>query len=157
MGGEHVALDIGAVLAVVLIVVIAVFVAIAVRRWMLERSGGWVECSMRMPDPDRRPRSGGRAGVWRLGIGRYNGDELHWFAIFGLRMTPRLVIHRRGFIIAGRRSPVGEEAAALPADATILEVRDQDRPVELAMSAPALTGFVAWLEAAPPGFPVDVH
>jgi hypothetical protein len=27
--------------------------------------------------------------------------------------------------------------------------------MELAMSAPALTGFLAWLESAPPGFPVD--
>jgi hypothetical protein len=35
-------------------------------------------------------------------------------------------------------------------------VRDGDLTVELAMSSAALTGFLAWLEAAPPGFPVDL-
>src|SRR5262249_47748546 len=65
--GGYLALNVGGVLAAVLLAVVAVFVLLSVRRWLLERRGGTVECSLREPD--------GR-GVWRLGIGRYSGDEL---------------------------------------------------------------------------------
>ncbi|MCW2944370.1 MAG: hypothetical protein JWR24_1087 [Actinoallomurus sp.] len=141
MGG-YLALNVGGVLAAVLLTVVAVFALLSLRRWLLERRGGTVECSLREPD--------GR-GVWRLGIGRYSGDELLWFAIFGLRMRPRRVVHRRGLIVSGRRKPEAEEEAALQPDAGIVEVRDGGRTVELAMSGSALTGFLAWLEASPPG------
>jgi hypothetical protein len=140
--GGYLALNVGGVLAAVLLTVVAVFALLSLRRWLLERRGGTVECSLREPD--------GR-GVWRLGIGRYSGDELLWFAIFGLRMRPRRVVHRRGLIVSGRRKPEAEEEAALQPDAGIVEVRDGGRTVELAMSGSALTGFLAWLEASPPG------
>lgn len=141
MGGQ-LALDVVGVLLAVLIVVVGVFVGLSLRRWLLERRGGTIECSLR--DPQGRD-------VWRLGIGRYQGDRLLWFAIFGLRLRPRRVIHRRGLVISTRRKPEnGEETALLP-DAGILEVQDGDQTYQLAMSGSALTGFLAWLEAAPPG------
>jgi hypothetical protein len=140
--GEYLALNVGGVLAAVLLAVVAVFVVLSLRRWLLERRGGTVECSLREPD--------GR-GVWRLGIGRYSGDELLWFAIFGLRLRPRRVVHRRGLVVAGRRTPAAEEEAALQPDAGIVEVQDDGHTVELAMSGAAMTGFLAWLEASPPG------
>jgi Protein of unknown function (DUF2550) len=148
--GGHLALDFGEVLAAVFLAAILVFAVISVRRWLFERGGGTVECSLRtLP-------YGGTAGVWRLGIGRYKGDELHWHRVFGFRSRPRQVIHRRGLVVSNRRSPEGAEAPALVPDAGIIEVRDGDLTVELAMGAAALTGFLAWLEAAPPGFPVDI-
>jgi hypothetical protein len=140
--GGHLALDVGAALVAILLAVIVVFAMLSIRRWLLERRGGTVECSLREPD--------GR-GVWRLGIGRYNGDELLWFAIFGLRFRPRRVVHRRGLVVSGRRTPKAEEEAALHPDTGIVEVRDDGHTVELAMSGAALTGFLAWLEASPPG------
>jgi uncharacterized protein DUF2550 len=140
--GGYLALNVGGVLAAVLLTVVAVFALLSLRRWLLERRGGTVECSLREPD--------GR-GVWRLGIGRYSGDELLWFAIFGFRLRPRRVVHRRGLVVSGRRKPEAEEEAALQPDAGIVEVRDGGRTVELAMSGSALTGFLAWLEASPPG------
>jgi hypothetical protein len=140
--GEYLAWDIGGLLAVVLVAVLASFALLSLRRWLLERRGGTVECSLR--DPRGR-------GVWRLGIGRYNGDELLWFAIFGIRLRPRRVVHRRGLVVSGRRKPESDEEAALHPDAGIVEVQDGSGTVELAMSGAALTGFLAWLEAAPPG------
>jgi hypothetical protein len=140
--GGYLALNVGELLAALLVAVVAVFAMLSLRRWLLERRGGTVECSLREPD--------GR-GVWRLGIGRYSGDELLWFAIFGFRMRPRRVVHRRGLVVSGRRKPEVDEEAALQPDAGIVEVRDGGRTVELAMSGAALTGFLAWLEAAPPG------
>jgi hypothetical protein len=175
--GEHLAFDIGGVFAAILFAVVLVFVHVSVRRWLFERAGGTIECSLRrLPSTHRRPRRRGDdptdrqnpggdddpeaevpgdPGVWRLGIGRYRGVELHWHRIFGFRRRPRQVIHRRGLVVSNRRSPEGEEAAALAPDAGIIEVRDGDLTVELAMSSAALTGFLAWLESAPPGFPVD--
>jgi hypothetical protein len=140
--GGHLALNVGGVLAALLVVVVALFALLSLRRWLLERRGGTVECSLREPD--------GR-GVWRLGIGRYSGDELLWFAIFGLTMRPRRVVHRRGLVVTARRKPEADEEAALQPDAGIVELRDGANTVELAMSGAALTGFLAWLEAAPPG------
>lgn len=148
--GEQLALDGGGVLAGVFLVVVLVFLAMSLRRWLFEHRGGTVECSLRTIEES------GTAGAWRLGLGRYKGDELHWHRVFGFRRRPLQVIHRRGLVISNRRRPDREEADVLAPDAGIIEVRDGDLTVELAMSSAALTGFLAWLEAAPPGFPVDL-
>lgn len=148
--GEHLALDVGGVLAAVFLGVVLVFLAMSLRRWLFEHRGGTVECSLRTIS------LAGDPGVWRLGLGRYKGDELHWHRVFGFRRRPRQVIHRRGLVISNRRRPAKDEVDALAPDAGIIEVRDGDLTVELAMSSAALTGFLAWLEAAPPGFPVDL-
>ncbi|XRQ05096.1 DUF2550 domain-containing protein [Actinomadura welshii] len=150
--GEHLALDAGGVLAAVFLVAVLLYAAMAVRRRLFARGGGAVECSLR-----ELPREGGAPGVWRLGIGRYKGDALHWHRVFGFRSRPRQVIHRRGLVVSNRRRPDPEEADGLLPDVTIIEVRDGDLTVELAMGASALTGFLSWLEAAPPGFPVELH
>jgi hypothetical protein len=67
------------------------------------------------------------------------------------------VIHRRGLVVSNRRLPGPQEAEGLLPDVSVIEVRDGSLTVELAMGAAALTGFLAWLEAAPPGLPVDLH
>ncbi|MQY06824.1 DUF2550 domain-containing protein [Actinomadura macrotermitis] len=148
--GEHLAWDAGGVLAVAVLLVAALLAALAVRRWLFVRGGGAVECSLRVLPRDGAP------GAWRLGIGRYKGDVLNWHRVFGLRRRPRQVIHRRGLVVSGRREPAPGEAEGLLPGVTVIEVRDGELTVELAMSAAALTGFLSWLEAAPPGFPVDL-
>ncbi|MFI6518595.1 DUF2550 domain-containing protein [Spirillospora sp. NPDC050679] len=149
MGGT-LALDAGGVLAVVVLLVAVLFVAMSVRRRLLVRGGGAVECSLRVLPEGAAP------GPWRLGIGRYKGDVLQWHRVFGFRGRPRQVIHRRGLVVSRRRDPDPGEADGLLPEVTIVEVRDGDAVLELAMGAAALTGFLSWLEAAPPGFPVDI-
>lgn len=150
--GEHLALDAGGVLAAFVLVAALLFVSMAVRRRLFTRGGGTVECSLR-----ELSREGGAPGVWRLGIGRYKGDVLHWHRVFAFRTRPRQVIHRRGLVVSNRRDPGPEEAEGLLPGVSVIEVRDGELTVELAMGAAALTGFLAWLEAAPPGFPVELH
>ncbi|MFA1539992.1 DUF2550 domain-containing protein [Actinomadura monticuli] len=150
--GEHLALDVGGALAALVLVAALLVVCMLVRRWLFTRGGGTVECSLRELSPE-----GGAPGVWRLGIGRYKGDELHWHRVFGFRRRPRQVIHRRGLVVSNRRRPGPQEAEGLLPEVSVIEVRDGGLTVELAMSAAALTGFLAWLEAAPPGLPVDLH
>ncbi|WP_019629370.1 DUF2550 domain-containing protein [Actinomadura atramentaria] len=153
MGG-HLALDVGGVLAAVVGALaalgVALFAVMAVRRRWFVRKGGTVECSLRVVP------EGGAPGPWRLGIGRYQGDMLHWHRVFGFRSRPRQVIHRRGLVVSGRRSPGEREADGLLPDVEVIAVRDGAVRLELAMGAAALTGFLSWLEAAPPGFPVDL-
>jgi Protein of unknown function (DUF2550) len=62
--------------------------------------------------------------------------------------------------VLNRRQPTPDEAASLGEGAVVVECRIAeadgtvgDGTVELAMSDAALTGFLAWLEAAPPGSP----
>ncbi|MFG2091629.1 MULTISPECIES: DUF2550 domain-containing protein [unclassified Spirillospora] len=150
--GEHLALEAGGVLAVLILVAALLYVSMRVRRRLFARGGGTLECSLR-----ELPREGGAPGVWRLGIGRYRGDALHWHRVFEFRSRPRQVIHRRGLVVSNRRDPDPEEAEGLLPDATVIEVRDGGVTLELAMGAAALTGFLAWLEAAPPGLPVNLR
>ncbi|TDC55071.1 DUF2550 family protein [Actinomadura sp. KC345] len=150
--GEQLALDAGGVLAALVLLAALLYASMAVRRRLLARGGGAVECSLRVLHPE-----GGAPGVWRLGIGRYKGDALHWHRVFGFRSRPRQVIHRRGLSVSNRREPDPEEAEGLLPDVSIIEVRDGDLSVELAMGAAAMTGFLSWLEAAPPGSPVELH
>jgi hypothetical protein len=71
------------------------------------------------------------------------------------------VIRRGGLEIATRREPDWPETYAMPAGSTVLRCRavnfgpgrsgSSGRMVEIAMGPDALTGFLSWLESAPPG------
>ena len=124
--------------------VVLPLLAITVRRRVLMRSGGMVEMSLRA----RRARHG---RGWVLGLGRFAGDELLWYRVFSLAPGPRRRLPRGELTVRSSRTPVGGEALALLKGAVVLECGCPDGGVELAMDRSALTGFLAWLEAQPPG------
>ena len=66
------------------------------------------------------------------------------------------MLERPAIEVLGRRAPHGDEELALLSDAVVLLCSHRDVRLELAMSDDALTGFLAWLEAAPPGQRVNV-
>lgn len=142
--GESAAFDAGWLLALVLILLVLAAVAVAGRRALLERGGGTVECGLRRPGAD---------GPWRLGVASYQPDELRWHQVFGLLLRPDEIFPRRMLTVLSRRPPDDAEAASLGPDRIIVECRtgEHAEPMELAMSESALTGFLAWLESAPPG------
>jgi hypothetical protein len=134
---------------VALLVVLAFIFLFGRRRW-ISRGGGTFECSVRMRAPSK---GGGAASArgWVLGLGRYSGDQLGWFRIFSFSPRPRRSFSRTLTVIK-RRTPHGAEAFSLYAGHVVVAVRlDEQRTIELAMSESALTGFLAWTEAAPPG------
>ena len=53
--------------------------------------------------------------------------------------------------IVDRRSPTDDESAAIPTAGVVLRCRTPAGALELAMPPGVLTGFLAWLEATPPG------
>lgn len=146
--GRNLAIDgIGAILALVLVLAIA-FVVLAVRRRMLLRGDGTIDCSLR-----RRMGTLGRG--WVLGVARYDGDVLKWYRVFSFAARPSETVSRRHLTVRKRRVPTGPEALAVNAGAVVVEVRNGRRAIELAMSEGALTGFLAWLESAPPSAYMD--
>lgn len=118
--------------------------ALVVRRRWISREGGTFEFSVRV-----RSARAGRG--WVLGVGRYNGDYLEWFRIFSLAPGPKLRFSRGELEYAGRRDPEGAESYSLYSGHTIVLCNTPTGLLEVAMSPAALTGFLAWLEAAPPG------
>ena len=129
---------------VLLLAVLLVVAALLVRRMQLLRGGG-VDVSLRRRT-DRRNGAG-----WHIGVGRYNGDELCWFRLGSLWPGPTVVVDRTLLEIVDRRVPTQAEVAAVPAAGVVLRCRTPARTLELAMGPGVLTGFLAWLEAGPPG------
>jgi hypothetical protein len=137
--------DITVMVGAVLLLVAVVLVWFTVRRLRALRSGG-VHAALRT-----RLDDAGKG--WHLGVGRYQGDEFVWFRVLSLRPGPDRVISRSALEIADRRDPSGPELYSMPPSSRVLRFREANggAEVEIAMGPDALTGFLSWLESAPPG------
>jgi len=120
---------------------------LALRRRFVTRRGGTFDCSLRL-------RSGPHGKGWVLGVGRYSGDALEWYKVFSYSTRPKRVFVRRELQVLDSREPTGVEVFSLLAGAVVVRCRDQVGQVELAMSSESLTGFLSWVESAPPGRPI---
>ncbi|WP_344492852.1 DUF2550 domain-containing protein [Streptomyces enissocaesilis] len=138
--------------SVVALVLVGLFV-FGLRRRLIQRSGGTFDCSLRWNTPEE-PDTSGKG--WVYGVARYSGDRIDWFRVFSYAPRPRRVLERSAIEVLSRRAPEGEEELALLSDHCILGCAHRGTRLELAMSEDALTGFLAWLEAAPPGQRVNV-
>jgi hypothetical protein len=174
--GEALALDAAWLFAAFLILLILAASGIAVRRFLLERSGARVECGLRRP-----------GGSWRLGLASYQLDEFYWYRVFGFSMRPEQAFPRRDLAVVARRPPTQEEVTILGPGRIVVECQlgasgangasgasggaggpggaggtdgtdgtGGAGAVDLAMAESALTGLLVWLEAAPPGSHLDV-
>jgi Protein of unknown function (DUF2550) len=130
------------VLVVVLIVVLGV-IALSTRRRLLQRDGGF--------DVNLRLHPGRWGGGWVFGIGRYDGDRILWFRTFGIGLRPRRVFRRRDLDLVERNNPGPEDGVHVPPGHVVLTCRYADDLIDITMDALVVTGFVSWLEAAPPG------
>lgn len=131
----------------VLTVLVLLAALLGSRVLILARSRGSVLCCL-------RPMSGERG--WRVGVARYADGQLNWIPLIGLLPRPRHVIVRRGLVVSGRRKVGSGEFFGFIEGVTAVECRNGDSAFELAMGYRALTGFVAWLESAPPSAYLDV-
>ena len=111
------------------------------------RGGGVDVCLRRRPAVVSRDAAAG----WHFGVGRYRGDQFAWYRLTSFRPGPTVVVHRTDLEIVDRRIPEGAETYALPQAASVLHCRAGNLDLELAMAPGVLTGFLSWLESAPPG------
>jgi hypothetical protein len=139
---KAIALDAAWIFAAFLVIIVLGAIGLAVRRILLDRGGGTVECGQRRP-----------GGTWRLGVAAYEEDELRWYGAVGVLLTPEEVLARRTLSVRSRREVYPAEAALLGQGMVVVSCTAGETPetVELAMAEDALTGFLAWLESAPPG------
>ncbi len=132
---------------VVLVVAIMVLAWVLVRHRLLVGRPGAFDCSLRLPHA-------APGGGWVLGVARYSGEYLEWYAAFDVWLRPRLQLERAWTVAVDQRppSPIEEVALYNQGSIVVLEQRRTSRdPHELAMSTDSLTGLLSWLEAAPPG------
>lgn len=132
-----------AVIGLALLFGAALVVTLAWRRLRELRVGG-IDVALRDTRDDR-----GRG--WHLGVAHYRGEEFAWYRVLSLRSGPNWVVNRREVEIVQRREPSVAESYAMPPGATVLDLTGRSSELELAMGADALTGFLSWLESAPPG------
>lgn len=121
---------------------------IFLRREVISRAGGTIDMNLRLSTfvPGRG---------WSPGLGRFVGEQLRWYRMFSFALRPRRVLIRHGLIVEDRRLPEGPERLSMPHGWVIVRcvgrVGTSSVEVELAMAESALTGFLSWLESAPPG------
>lgn len=126
---------------------------LVVRRVRLMRGGGVDVCLRRRPVSVGRDVSAG----WHFGVARYRGDELAWYRLTSLRPGPSIVLDRMQLEIVERRTLAPGEVYAMPQADSVLYCRSRGATVEIAMAPGVLTGFLSWLEAAPPGRNTGYH
>jgi hypothetical protein len=126
----------------VLLAGVLIVAALALRRLRLVRQGG-IDVALRS-----RFNAAGRG--WHQGVGRYRGDNFAWFRVSSLRSGPDRVLGRRQLEIVERRGLTVPESYAMPSGSVVLRCRTGVDELELAMRYDTLTGFLSWLESAPP-------
>jgi Protein of unknown function (DUF2550) len=135
-------MGIGQIVGLVLIAGTLLISVLAVRRLRRLRPGG-IDVALRCS-----PNDTGRG--WHQGLGRYRGDNFAWFRLSSLRSGPDRVFPREQLQILERRGPTVPESYAVPSESIVLRCRTGVEELEMAMRQDTLTGFLSWLEAAPP-------
>jgi hypothetical protein len=121
------------------VALVAVAVAFLLRRRFLLSGLGAVTMWLR---PVHSPR-------WSVGAGWYGGDMLLWYRGLSLAVRPHERLCRAELQVDSRRSP-GRDDLALPSDVVVLTITTPEGPRELAMDSSTVTGFLSWVESAPP-------
>jgi len=127
------------VLVLVGILLVAVVVAFLLRRRFLLSGLGAVTMWL-------RPAHSAR---WSVGVAWYGGDMLLWYRALSLAVRPQHRLSRAQLRIDAQRKPQPADLA-LPHDVVVLECTTDSGSTELAMDASTVTGFLSWVESAPP-------
>jgi hypothetical protein len=86
---------------------------------------------------------------WSVGVAWYGGDMLLWYRGLSLSVRPQERLCRAELQVESRRSP-GRDDLALPSDVVVLTIVTAEGARELAMDSSTVTGFLSWVESAPP-------
>ena len=129
-----------AVLVLLAVLVVGLTVAFLLRRRFLLSGLGAVTVWLR---PLGSPR-------WSVGVAWYSGDVLLWYRGLSLSVRPQERFCRSELQIESRRE-VGPDDLSLPADVVVLACMTPEGPRDLGMDPSTVTGFLSWMESAPPG------
>ncbi|TFV63268.1 DUF2550 family protein [Geodermatophilus sp. DF01-2] len=121
------------------VAVVGLVVAFLLRRRLLLTGLGAVTMWLRPTGSSR----------WSVGVAWYGGDSLLWYRALSLSVRPQQRLCRAEVQVQGRRRACAEDVA-LPADVVVLSCATAAGPRELAMDPSTVTGFLSWVESAPP-------
>jgi uncharacterized protein DUF2550 len=127
-------------LVLLAVLVVALAVAFLLRRRFLLSGLGAVTVWLR---PVGSPR-------WSVGVAWYSGDVLLWYRGLSLSVRPQERFCRSELRIDSRRE-AGRDDLSLPVDLVVLACTTPEGPRDLAMDPSTVTGFLSWMESAPPG------
>lgn len=130
-------------------VALALLFAIFFRRRLLMVGGGTIRLQVRVST--MVPGRG-----WSTGVGQFVGDELRFHRMFSFGFRPKRILDRGTLQVEQRRLPEGPERLTMPGHWVILRCATGLNQLEIAMAESTVTGFLSWLEAAPPGQPGSV-
>jgi Protein of unknown function (DUF2550) len=122
------------------VLVVGLAVAFLLRRRFLLSGLGAVTVWLR---PVGSPR-------WSVGVAWYSGDVLLWYRGLSLSVRPQERFCRSSLRVESRRAP-GRDDLALSSDVVVLSVVTAEGARDLAMDPSTVTGFLSWMESAPPG------
>lgn len=129
---------------VLLVLLGVLLVAVAVAFWLRRRfllSGlGAVTMWLRTSGTSR----------WSVGVAWYGGDALLWYRALSLSVRPQHRLCRSAFSVDSQRV-AGRDDLALPEDVVVLSCTTEAGHRDLAMDRSTVTGFLSWVESAPPG------
>ncbi|SFD71090.1 Protein of unknown function [Actinopolyspora alba] len=134
------ALVLGSAVVVVLAVLGGLLLA---RRRLGKLKAGGIEVALRV-------HRGEPGRGWHLGVAHYHGEEFAWYRALSLRSGPDWALNRGDMEIAARRSPSTAETYTMPAGSLVIHLSRPGDDIEIAMGNDALTGFLSWMESAPP-------
>ncbi len=127
------------VLVLLGLLLVGLVVAFLLRRRFLLSGLGAVTMWLRSPGSAR----------WAVGVAWYSGETLLWYRALSLSVRPNRRMCRSQFQVDARRTPTRQDLS-LPSDSVILTCRTGAGPQELAMDTSTVTGFLSWVESAPP-------
>jgi hypothetical protein len=127
----------GVAIAALIAIIVVLALVIARQRHMLHSAGG-IPLAVR------------RGNRWLYGVARYDGEEFRWYRAIDLGPRPTRVLRRGQLQVLSRREPTPNELRSLPPTAIIVECRDPNGDITLALADGAFTGFVSWLESSAP-------
>ena len=119
---------------------LALVVAFLLRRRFLLSGLGAVTMWRRTPGSRR----------WSVGVAWYSGDSLNWYRAVSLSVRPQQSLCRSEFEVQSRRRATREDVS-LPGETVVLTCRTGAGLQDLAMDPSTVTGFLSWIESAPPG------
>jgi hypothetical protein len=137
------------VVGICLVALLALLFVIFFRARLLMLGGGTIRLQVRVSTlvPGRG---------WSSGIGRFSGDELRFHRMFSLALRPKRVLDRSDLVIEEQRLPEGPERLTMPGHWIVLRLATRGDRIDIAMAESTVTGFLSWLEAAPPGQPGSI-
>ena len=86
---------------------------------------------------------------WAVGVAWYGGDVLLWYRGLSLSVRPHERLGRADLRVESQRA-AGRDDLSLPLDVVVLVCATPEGRREVAMDSSTVTGFLSWVESAPP-------